>query len=110
MLVLTLIMATPCAATEFNLTDNTDARNRHISSGLLSFSGSMALYTLGVKPEYAAVVSFASTAAIEHLAHKGRHGLTRSELMMIGTGSASAYVLQKTADYFEVQNPLRVEW
>ena len=87
-----LLMPFMAHAQEFKPWDNSAIRNRHLASPLLSYGVAMTAHHYGMKSEYAALLGFGATALTEHIMHKGRHGLTRSELIMIGTGSVFFYL------------------
>ena len=91
-LIALLLIATPAMVEEFSPFDNSAIRNRHLTSPLMSYGIAMTAHHHGMKSEYAAVLGFGVTALTEHIMHKGRHGLTKSELIMIGTGSVFFYL------------------
>ena len=86
-LIALLLLPAIASAQEFDVFKSSPIRNRHLTSPLMSFGTSMALYAAGVKAEVAAPIGFATTALTEHFMHKGRHGITFSEYKMIAVGT-----------------------
>jgi len=109
LLTLALLIASPVMAAEFNPFDfNDSTQQRHQGALFMAYGTSMTLYAAGVKPEYAAPIGFGVTVLAEHIMHNGRHGMTRSELQMIGIGAGASYITEKGLNYFGLSS--HVEW
>lgn len=111
-LILTaLLISTSASAAEFNPFDfNDPTQQRHHGSLMMPFAMSMTMYAIGASPEAAGVIGFGTTALAEHLMHKGRHGLTRSELQMMAIGTGSAYLLQKVMQHYGIESSMRLQF